>query len=1148
MKKQTTAAAAVTVVSIAVAIVVNLLTSGWSWTFFVLLAVLAVIWVALAVWQVSAGRTKPLGAPPVASASGIVARPELSGKIVRLLLGTGTRKVAITTGLWGAGGFGKTTLAAEVCENKEIKAAFGTNIWWVTVGQEVRGAALADTINDVIKRIDGQSPGLTRPEQAGMHLGALLKERGRSLLVVDDVWSAEQLRPFLDAGRGCTLLVTTRFSDVLPSDADPVEVNQMRQEQASALVNSGIAGLPDSVRDGLLDITGRWPLALSLANAALRRADRTGADVTETAQKLLQRLQNLGPAALDVTDADRRDRTVAATLESSLSLLGERRDRVVELAIFPEDTDIPRDLIALLWHRTARLSPDETDLLCQEVVDLSLATGLHRVRLHDVIRTYLRHECGLDRLTALHNTFLDGVAATLPPGAAGWWQIPGEQEHLWRTLAYHLTGAQRTGELAALVEAPAWIIGKLRRFGPVAVAEDVALVDNEHSRELTRFLDQLGHTLTPTIPEHAVVNALAHRLAHYPALSKLHEAAIAETRSVPRLVPSAPMPDLPDPALKRVLTGHDHAVKACDFSPTGAWLATVGADDTIRVWEPQSGRVLQVITTNTWLFSESALSPDGRWLAVEGFRSVVNVFDTETWTVQAALEGRGTVRCFTFTADSRTLVLADSRDQLIVWDVVTGKKLRQFKIEQNLDHCVALTGTTVLGVDDGLVRLWDTDTGKHATFTELQTTYGVTDVALDPDHRWAALAGDFGIAVHDLARPGRPARMLRHHTDLTAVASSPSGDLLATGDAKGMITIWTVAEWRPVGQIAAHGSAINALAFSPDGSTLASTSADGTARLWNPALASERAQHTAASTCAAAPDGTWLAIGTPTNTIIQRLAPPQPALELEFATRAYSLVALHGGRQLLVELVSEVLLCDAGDWRAGRVLAHPEGNTLSSATGGGSYVCAQSGGQGLLWDVDNWGPPRFVVADGDSVRLADRPMPESPRRAVPLLRRSAPPEIVEAAVAPSGSSVVVTTDTAVFVLGPATGEVIKTVNVGTQPYGARVTPGDRWLLVGVQDGLQVWSTNTWTRHTVLTEISSDLEGAAWTPDNSVVAMVTKDQTVRIYDNTDWRCLTSIRLDGTVTGCTWAGNTDLVVVGGHGVYRFDFRGGSPEAEG
>jgi len=105
-----------------------------------------------------------------------VPRPELTGRIVRSLLATKVRKVGITTGLAGAGSFGKTTLAAEACARPEVKAAFDW-IDWVTVGRETRGAALADAINDISENVDGQRPGLTSPEQAGVRLGELLKGR-----------------------------------------------------------------------------------------------------------------------------------------------------------------------------------------------------------------------------------------------------------------------------------------------------------------------------------------------------------------------------------------------------------------------------------------------------------------------------------------------------------------------------------------------------------------------------------------------------------------------------------------------------------------------------------------------------------------------------------------------------------------------------------------------------------------------------------------------------------------------------------------------------------------------------------------------------------------------------------------------------------
>ena len=60
--------------------------------------------------------------------------------------------VAITTGLHGAGGFGKTTLAQMVCADRRIRKRFPGGVFSVTVGRDTRGAAaVAAKVNDVIK-------------------------------------------------------------------------------------------------------------------------------------------------------------------------------------------------------------------------------------------------------------------------------------------------------------------------------------------------------------------------------------------------------------------------------------------------------------------------------------------------------------------------------------------------------------------------------------------------------------------------------------------------------------------------------------------------------------------------------------------------------------------------------------------------------------------------------------------------------------------------------------------------------------------------------------------------------------------------------------------------------------------------------------
>ncbi|WP_405443929.1 hypothetical protein OG373_04160 [Streptomyces avidinii] len=52
------------------------------------------------------------------------------------------------------------------------------------------------------------------------------------MLVLDDVWEAEQLDPFLTGGRRCVRLVTTRNPALLPHSAQRIPVDQMSPEQA----------------------------------------------------------------------------------------------------------------------------------------------------------------------------------------------------------------------------------------------------------------------------------------------------------------------------------------------------------------------------------------------------------------------------------------------------------------------------------------------------------------------------------------------------------------------------------------------------------------------------------------------------------------------------------------------------------------------------------------------------------------------------------------------------------------------------------------------------------------------------------------------------------------------------------------------------
>ena len=68
-----------------------------------------------------------------------VARPELAEALVAAVLAPDASAVGVTTGLVGAGGFGKTTLARMVAHDPRVRAEFAGGVVWVTVGEDAGG-------------------------------------------------------------------------------------------------------------------------------------------------------------------------------------------------------------------------------------------------------------------------------------------------------------------------------------------------------------------------------------------------------------------------------------------------------------------------------------------------------------------------------------------------------------------------------------------------------------------------------------------------------------------------------------------------------------------------------------------------------------------------------------------------------------------------------------------------------------------------------------------------------------------------------------------------------------------------------------------------------------------------------------------------
>ena len=825
----------------------------------------------------------------VPAVPGWVDRGELA-EVVSALTAAGSGAVALTTGLVGAGGFGKTTLAAKACQDRKVRRLFRGGIVWITVGRDTDGPGLAARISEVIATADGDSgPAFTRPEQAGQALARALSGRGRTLLVVDDVWTAAQLQPFLAAGEPVRLLVTTRRPAVLEDVADPrqIQVDAMPDTVARRLLTRGLPAIADGLERDLLDLTGRWPLLLNLVNHRLAGDVDRGAHIDTAAAAAAGRLRERGPAALDITDSGQRQTAVAATVGYSLDALDSGgRDRFFELGIFAEDAEIPLSAVALLWRGTAGLSAAAAESLCERVDGLSLLTlawdGEVRVMvLHDVIRDFALSRLGPAAQAGTHAALISAARPLTGPGAASgawprtgegggtaWWRLPETPGcgYLWEYLTYHLQAAGLAAELDEVCGDLRFLAVRLQRSGPAAVEADLARSGSPTAGRLRRVVTQNAHLLGPAEPPAAVITTFTSRLGSMPELASQLPALRSGLRAWTAW-PSWPPPDLPSDALIRVLTGHDGPVRAVAIAPKGTWLATGGIDGTVRIWA-EDGTPRATLTDHNRRVYAVAIAPDGTWLATGAGDGTVRIWAADG-TPRATLTGHdGTVNAVAIAPDGTWLATGGEDGTVRIW-AEDGTPRATLTGHNGWVTAVAVApdGTWLAtGAGDGTARIWAADGTPRATLTGHDGT--VNAVAIAPDGTWLATAGDDG-TVRTWAADGTPRVTLTGHTDpVNAVAIAPDGTWLATGGTDGTVRTWA-ADGTPRGVFTGHNRGVNAVAIAPDGTWLATASDDGTARTWA-ADGTPRATLTdhngGVNAVAIAPDGTWLATASTDGT------------------------------------------------------------------------------------------------------------------------------------------------------------------------------------------------------------------------------------------------------------------------------------------
>ena len=322
--------------------------------------------------------------------------------------------------------------------------------------------------------------------------------------------------------------------------------------------------------------------------------------------------------------------------------------------------------------------------------------------------------------------------------------------------------------------------------------------------------------------------------------------------------------------IRRILTGHSDEVFCAVFSPNGEQMISSSKDKTIHVWDVNSGSVKHTIHE---LACSLSFSPDGKdfissalnspiilWnvdslkknlLADSKSADLLRVTYSHNGKLVAALyfassiikiwdsQSRELLMCIpisnyniwgiAFSPDDRHIAVSSSEEGLLIWEVHSGKLVKQIKYR---DDFTGWFDSIVYSPDGKRLFTINRMTNTIAFCTSNSNTLNlissnlfsqINHMALSPEGNNIALVYDNIIEFKDTTSGLTNMCSIGHSDKINSIDYSPEGKIVVTASDDYTLRLWETKSGREIKSLKKENCIIYNAIFSPDGRNIVAT-------------------------------------------------------------------------------------------------------------------------------------------------------------------------------------------------------------------------------------------------------------------------------------------------------------------------------------
>lgn len=545
------------------------------------------------------------------------------------------------------------------------------------------------------------------------------------------------------------------------------------------------------------------------------------------------------------------------------------------------------------------------------------------------------------------------------------------------------------------------------------------------------------------------------------------------------------------------LRGHAGTVDVAVFSPDGARVVTTSGDKTARIWDARDAtaekdRLVATLSGHEGAVRTAAYSPDGERVVTTGRDKVARIWNARDGRLIITLSGHShMIWQAMFTPGGARVVTASLDQTAKIWNAEDGRLIAtlQGHAAPILDVDVSSDGARIATCgEDGLAKVWDAESGQLISTLDAHKRV-VRDVRFSPDGDRIVTAGDDNTARIWDVRDGRLVATLSGHRSFVNTAEfSPDGSRVVTSSQDYTAKVWDARDGRLLLTNNAHRHIVWSAEFSPDGARILTASSDGTARTWD--ARKERVLFTleghagSVRDASFSTDATRIITGSDDRTArVWDAEAGRPIVTLTAQSRVKSArFSPDGARIVTASRVAEIW-----DARSGRRAATLGGTTPVRT----QYATFSRDGS------------RIVTADADQeIRVWDS---QSGQLLQGMQGFSAPVET--AALSADGQRLLATNWSRALVIRVKDARTIVTIDNGFSVTSSAFSPDEqRIVTTGGKAGSAVWDARTGRLIATLNGHEESVVAASFSPDGTRIITASQDKTSRVWDAEDGRLI------------------------------------------